>query len=404
MNPIKMLRFYFAVFRGKKVNIETVQKLGLLSVKIGQIMALRPDLLGTDRCRQLQKLYQNANSIKAESARELIIQNAPANFMENFSEFNLEPFAAASIGQVHLARLNSGEEVVVKLLKSNFEKRFRRDVKQLKFWVKFGLFFRPKLKKVGNPLGFLAHIEDYTLRELDFLNEIKGQKELVSIQNDLQKTFDMSLLKFPNMYEELSNSKALVMEYIKDPTVSSLVKSQSISWEHVLNLFRIHGAFMFGVGTFHGDLHPGNVMLSDDGKFTFIDTGAICYSPKRVSNSLFGFFFNLAKYQKKDAYDALLQMSDVPPTGKKLEEYYDEMTRLYDSFEGKSVSEVSLTQQMMGTVKTAVLAGCAFDETSFPIIRSLMYMDGLVLETYPDVDLITSMGPYLDEFLSLTNN
>ena len=271
MNPIKMLRFYFAVFRGKKVNIETVQKLGLLSVKIGQIMALRPDLLGTDRCRQLQKLYQNANSIKAESARELIIQNAPSNFMENFSEFNLEPFAAASIGQVHLARLNSGEEVVVKLLKSNFEKRFRRDVKQLKFWVKFGLFFRPKLKKVGNPLGFLAHIEDYTLRELDFLNEIKGQKELVSIQNDLQKTFDMSLLKFPKMYEELSNSKALVMEYIKDPTVSSLVKSQSISWEHVLNLFRIHGAFMFGVGTFHGDLHPGNVMLSDDGKFTFID-------------------------------------------------------------------------------------------------------------------------------------
>ena len=125
---------------------------------------------------------------------------------------------------------------------------------------------------------------------------------------------------------------------------------------------------------------------------------------KKGIQFLFGFFFNLAKYQKKDAYDALLQMSDVPPTGKKLEEYYDEMTRLYDSFEGKGVSEVSLTQQMMGTVKTAVLAGCAFDETSFPIIRSLMYMDGLVLETYPDVDLITSMGPYLDEFLSLTNN
>ena len=86
MNPIKMLRFYFAVFRGKKVNIETVQKLGLLSVKIGQIMALRPDLLGTDRVGNC-RTYQNANSIKAEP-HELIIQNAPANFMENFSEFN----------------------------------------------------------------------------------------------------------------------------------------------------------------------------------------------------------------------------------------------------------------------------------------------------------------------------
>lgn len=399
-----MLRFYFAVFRGKEANIETVQKLGLLSVKIGQIMALRPDLLGADRCRQLQKLYQNASSIKAESAMALINQNAPAGFLENFEEINLEPFAAASIGQVHAAKLKSGEEVVVKLLKSNFEKKFRRDVKQLKFWVKFGLFFRPKLKKVGNPLGFLAHIEDYTLRELDFNNEIKGQKELKLIQEELQKNFDMSSLKYPKLYEDLSNSKALVMEHIKDPTVSSLVKSKSISWEHVLNLFRLHGAFMFGVGTFHGDLHPGNVMLGEDGTFTFIDTGAVCYSPKRVSNSLFGFFFNLAKYQKKEAYDALLQMSDTPPTGQKLEEYYSEMARLYDSFEGRSVSEVSLTQQMMNTVKTAVLAGCAFDETSFPIIRSLMYMDGLVLETHPHVDLITSMGPYLDEFLALTNN
>ena len=399
-----MLRFYFAVFRGKEANIETVQKLGLLSVKIGQIMALRPDLLGADRCKQLQKLYQNASSIKAESAMALINQNAPAGFLENFEEINLEPFAAASIGQVHAAKLKSGEEVVVKLLKSNFEKKFRRDVKQLKFWVKFGLFFRPKLKKVGNPLGFLAHIEDYTLRELDFNNEIKGQKELKLIQEELQKNFDMSSLKYPKLYEDLSNSKALVMEHIKDPTVSSLVKSKSISWEHVLNLFRLHGAFMFGVGTFHGDLHPGNVMLGEDGTFTFIDTGAVCYSPKRVSNSLFGFFFNLAKYQKKEAYDALLQMSDTPPTGQKLEEYYSEMTRLYDSFEGRSVSEVSLTQQMMNTVKTAVLAGCAFDETSFPIIRSLMYMDGLVLETHPHVDLITSMGPYLDEFLALTNN
>ena len=136
-----MLRFYFAVFRGKEANIETVQKLGLLSVKIGQIMALRPDLLGADRCRQLQKLYQNASSIKAESAMALINQNAPAGFLENFEEFNLEPFAAASISlQVHAAKLKSGEDVVVKLLKSNFEKKFRRDVKQLKFWVKFGLF------------------------------------------------------------------------------------------------------------------------------------------------------------------------------------------------------------------------------------------------------------------------
>ena len=65
------------------------------------------------------------------------------------------------------------------------------------------------------------------------------------------------------------------------------------------------------------------------------------------------------------------------------------------------VSEVSLTEQMMKTVKAAVLAGCSFGEDAFPIIRSLMYMDGMVLKGHPNVDLISSMGPYLDEFATL---
>jgi len=68
---------------------------------------------------------------------------------------------------------------------------------------------------------------------------------------------------------------------------------------------------------------------------------------------------------------------------------------------GTSVSEVSLTQQMMKTVRTAVLAGCTFGEEAFPIIRSLMYMDGMVLRSHPDVDLISSMGPHLDAFKAI---
>ena len=77
------------------------------------------------------------------------------------------------------------------------------------------------------------------------------------------------------------------------------------------------------------------------------------------------------------------------------------MHEIYTGFIGKTVSEISLTQQMMKTVRCAVLAGCRFGEEAFPIIRSLMYMDGMVLRGQPNVDLITSMGPYLDEFASI---
>ena len=76
-------------------------------------------------------------------------------------------------------------------------------------------------------------------------------------------------------------------------------------------------------------------------------------------------------------------------------------TELYDGFVGTSVSKGLTNQQMMKTVKAAVLAGCSFGDEAFPIIRSLMYMDGMVLKGHPSVDLISSMGPYLDEFATL---
>ena len=141
--------------------------------------------------------------------------------------------------------------------------------------------------------------------------------------------------------------------------------------------------------------------MTKDKDFIFIDTGAICEAPDHVRKALFGFFYFLAKGELRNSFDAMLTMADVAPTGKTLQTYYDSMHELYDGFVGTSVSEVSLTEQMMKTVKAAVLAGCSFGEDAFPIIRSLMYMDGMVLKGHPDVDLISSMGPYLDEFATL---
>ena len=388
--------------RGKKpVDIDNIQSMGLLAVKLGQICALRPDLIDPERCIQLQQLYSRAPSVPEENFEILLNSYTDASFRENFNFIESKPFAAASIGQIHKAELKDGTKVVIKIIKSNFRKRFIRDVRRLKRWVKIGLFFNPKLKKVGNPIGLLSHIEDYTLRELDLTNEIAGREKLEQYAETYSDSFPMPKLGFPKMYNQLSNSNILVMEEVTSPTLENHLNSGTMEWEDMLQLFRIHGAFMFGMGVFHGDLHPGNAMMDEDGNFTFIDTGAICEAPDHVRKALFGFFYFLAKGELKNAYDAMLTMADVEPTGKTLQTYYDSMNELYDGFVGTSVSEVSLTQQMMKTVKAAVLAGCSFGDEAFPIIRSLMYMDGMVLKGYPEVDLISSMGPYLDEFSKL---
>ena len=401
MRLLTFARFIRMITKKGPADIDKIQNMGLLAVKLTQIFALRPDLLSEEKCHQLQSLYQRANSIPKEDSMKLIHERAPSGFLDAFESFEEEPFAAASIGQVHRGTLKDGSEVVVKIIKADFEKSFRKDVARMRRWLRIGLFLNPRLRKVGNPVGLLQHVENYTLRELDLRNEIQGAELLRNKAKEVENQFPMPLLKFPKVWPELSNRHILVMEHIKAPTLESRLSDKGLSWEDLLQLFRIHGAYMFGIGTFHGDLHPGNAMVDEKGMFTFIDTGAISHAPESVRSALFGFFYYLAKGELEEAFEAMLTMADTPPTGEAKARYMQEMHETYDGFVGKSVSEVSLTQQMMKTVRIAVLAGCRFGEEAFPIIRSLMYMDGMVLRGHPDVDLISSMGPYLDEFASI---
>ena len=392
-------RFMRQILKSGPADLEWIQSQGLLAVKLAQIFALRSDLLPVEKCRQLQQLYQHASSIPSEVVFQNLEKRAPKGFFEAFEEIDSVPIAAASVGQVHRARLKTGEDVVIKVIKAQNEKSFRRDVRRMRRWLRIFLIFMPKLRRVGNPVALLNHVADYTTRELDLRNEIAGADELKEIQMDIDDTFQMHRLRFPKYYHELSNEHVLVSEFIRGDSLEDGIDSGTLSWSTLLDLFRIHGAYLFGIGTFHGDLHPGNCIIDDDGMFVFIDNGAICHAPPHVSSALFRFFEHLSNSNLNGAFEALLGLSEDTLDEKKKEEYMAKMYDIYHDFEMRSVGEQSLTQIMMKTVRCAVEdAGAVFGEEAFPIIRALMYLDGLVIRTHPDVKLIRSMSPYLEEF------
>ena len=119
--------------------------------------------------------------------------------MDAFDHIDDVPLAAASVGQVHRARLKDGQEVVIKVIKAQNEKTFRRDVNRMRRWLRVFLIFMPKLRKVGNPVALLNHVADYTTRELDLRNEIKGAEELSRIKEDVSGNFQMDLLDSQNI-------------------------------------------------------------------------------------------------------------------------------------------------------------------------------------------------------------
>ncbi len=387
------------IMRKKPADLVWIQKQGLMAVKLAQIFALRPDLLGEEKCNQLQQLYQHAASIPPEDWESTLKEKAIEGFFDNFEWIDEKPLAAASVGQVHRARLNNGDDVVIKFVKQANAKEFRKEVDRMKSWLRVFLILSPRLRKVGNPMALLNHVADYTTRELDLRNEIHGANELKSIQDKIAEDFPTTMLRFPKYYPEISNENVLVSEFIEGMSLEEGIENKSLSWETLLELFRIHGAYLFGIGTFHGDLHPGNCIIDTEGRFVFIDNGAICHAPSFVNRSLFNFFEHLSRQEMHSAFMSLLDMTTKKPTGKKMQKYLKRMSEIYTDFEKKPVGQQSLTRIMMQTVKAAVeLANAEFGEEAFPIIRALMYLDGLVIRTHPEVLLIKSMGPYLDEF------
>ena len=387
------------ILRKKPADLDWIQKQGLMAVKLAQIFALRPDLLGEEKCKQLQQLYQHAASIPPEDWEAYLKSKAIPNFFDNFKQIDAKPLAAASVGQVHRATLHNGDEVVIKFVKQANAVKFRKEVDRMRSWLRLFLILSPRLRKVGNPMALLNHVADYTTRELDLRNEISGANELAEIQAQIADEFPTPKLRFPVYYPELSNENVLVSEFIDGISLEEGIENKSLEWSTLLELFRIHGAYLFGIGTFHGDLHPGNCIIDKEGRFVFIDNGAICHAPSFVNRSLFNFFEHLSRQEMHSAFMSLLDMTTKKPTGKKMQKYLNRMNEIYTDFEKKPVGEQSLTRIMMQTVRAAVeLANAEFGEEAFPIIRALMYLDGLVIRTHPEVLLIKSMGPYLDEF------
>lgn len=394
---LKFIRLFREIFGKNLPDLDLIQRQGLLSMKIAQTFALRIDFLSEATCTHLANLYTKTTPIASEDFRDLIALYTDDQYLSNFSWIDNAPIGSASVGQVHRARLHDGTEVVIKCIKQNFRQKFEKDVRALRSFIQFIIFFYPKLAKVADPVGILEHIEEYTLAELDLRNEIRHGEILKGIYEKNKDTFDLSRLRFPKIFENLSSENVLVSEFIDGPTADDLLTRRKMPFADILEIFHIHGFYIFIIGTFHGDLHPGNLIIKDN-LYYFIDTGAISQVGKKIQTGLFEFMENLSVYDFKGCARALNNMADTEIHGRDFERYEIKLLDLYKDFAGKTVSEVSLTRKMMETIKLGVNSGMVFEKGMFPIIKSMMYLDGMVLKGAPQTVLMEEMRRFLDEF------
>ena len=276
MNWIQFGRLIHSIYshNGKLPDLDWIQSLGLLAVKLGQVHALRSDFLEPAKCEHLSKLFRNNHSMGAEDFLQLVESTAVPDFVSNFESIEPKSLASASVGQVHVGTLKDGNKVVIKAVKKDVRKNFKRDVSSVRSLFKFISLFYPKLKRVGNPEAILNDIEEYTLSELDLKKEVEGVKVLSSIKDEDKNKYDFSKVDFAKVYEPLCNQNVMVSDFIPGPSLDELIEQGNLEYNTLLELFKVHGYYMFCKGVFHGDLHPGNVLVDEaQSRFYFIDTG-----------------------------------------------------------------------------------------------------------------------------------
>ena len=399
MTTLDFIRLFRSILSpGRAVDAAAIERLGLLAVKIAQMYAVRADLLPEEKCRALGRLLQRMAPMREDEFRRQWETCASPALREALADFDPQPMAAASLGQVHRARLAGGGEVVVKIARPGQRGPFLADVARLRRLLKVALFCYPKLERLADPRGALAAVERTTLTEMDFLQEKSGADQLAALAaEEADRLPHLRKLRFPKVRADLSNASLLVSEFIEGRTLADWLAAGDLPYSALLDLFRIHGYFLFVRGRFHGDLHPGNIIWRD-GQFWFLDNANVESIPPAFGAGLFRMLRLLGQGDALAAARTLSGLSSVRLTQARQQEYEKRFLALYDGFAGRTVAEASLTTQMMQTVKMAVRAGLTFPEGAFPLVKSLMYLDGMVLRCNPGAVLLDDVARFAEDF------
>jgi ubiquinone biosynthesis protein len=397
MRALRFIQLFRMIFGPvEKLDPRKIESMGLLAVKIAQMYAIRADLLGPEKTAKLNGFYEEASPMAPGEFMATVKREAPPAFWEQLDHLEETPLAVASLGQVHRGRLKDGTVIVVKVLRQDHAAEFQRDVEAVRLLAKTSLFFYPPLQRLADPIGTLETIRRTTVTEMNLLAEYEGTEEMKRLRDEgIASLPHLQKLAFPRIYRELSNQNFLVSEFVNAPTVRKLLKAGQFDYHHLLLLFRIHGYYLFFQGKFHGDFHPGNVFY-DGERFWFIDNANVETVPREFSRGLLRFMVALGEKRYDDAALAIEALGVKPLDNP--QEFRAAFAKLYAHFGHKPVGEESLTTQMMKTIRMAVEKGLQFPEGAFPIIKSLMYLDGMAISCAPDRFLLEDVATYANDF------
>jgi predicted unusual protein kinase regulating ubiquinone biosynthesis (AarF/ABC1/UbiB family) len=287
-----------------------LEKMGPTYIKLGQLLSTRYDILPEAYCDALARLQDDVEPFPFEEVEQLVTAEVGLRMSKAFSEFEPVPIAAASLGQVHRARLRDGREVAVKVQRPGIRKTIAEDLdalEQVADWIDEHTDFgrRHQLR------GMLDEFRKSLVRELDYRREAQN---LVTLGKKLE---EFKLIVIPKPVDDYTTNRVLTMEYVRGVKITKLsdvAKLELPGKQLADELFRAYLQQILIDGFFHADPHPGNVFVTDDHRIALLDLGQVGYIRPQVQANLTQLVFAISEGRSDDVVTYALRVSEKTPT------------------------------------------------------------------------------------------
>lgn len=371
------------------------ENLGPVFVKFGQLLSTRPDLLPDDYITELSKLQSQVPPFCGTIAKKIVETALGASIDKIFTEFSEQAVASASIAQVHKAKLKStSETVAVKILRPNIKTTINKDIKLLKAvaWFIEKVFSDGKRLR---PQEVISEFEKTINGELDFMVEAANATELYRLHNKDHK------LIIPKIIYDYCSHNVIVMEWMNGTPISDIetLRSKNIDLKTLShNGVDIFYTQVFNYGFFHADMHPGNILCDDKGRYIGLDFGIVgCLSEedKRYLAINILAFFN--RDYKKVAITHI--ESGWAPENTSVEELEGAIRAVCEPIFNKPLSQISFGQVLIRLFQVSRKFNITVQPQLILLQKTIINVEGMGRMLNPDLDLWVTAKPILETWM-----